>query len=188
MRIEEAILDHIVFNAPNAKFFKVNSGPAGLFLVPDDEAYVSEPGGSGTGWIATAGEFYQKGGEWHFFRTKRKYKSEGDFSLSGQKKITDAANNEKPFADYKSLDYEFELYKSNESGAITDADAIEKVKADESGAFSFTSLKLTQVEVPEGQRKTFYYIIKEVVPTQDNLLGVIYNAKDVHVRVLSDEF
>ena len=187
LRIEEAILDHIVFNAPNAKFFKVNSGPAGLFLVPDDEAYVSEPGGSGTGWIATAGEFYQKGGEWHFFRTKRKYKSEGDFSLSGQKKITDAANNEKPFADYKSLDYEFELYKSNESGAITDADAIEKVKADESGAFSFTSLKLTQVEVPEGQRKTFYYIIKEVVPTQDNLLGVIYNAKDVHVRVVAQD-
>ncbi|MBR2663518.1 MAG: Cna B-type domain-containing protein, partial [Clostridia bacterium] len=71
--VENDILNHIVFNAYEATDLKVNSGPAGIFLAPNRNAYVHENSGSGTGWIATGGTFDQVSSEWHFFRTQRRY-------------------------------------------------------------------------------------------------------------------
>ena len=74
--VENDILNHIVFNAFEARTLEVSSGPAGLFLAPKANAKVVENSGSGTGWIATAGTFDQVSSEWHFFRTQRRYSRE----------------------------------------------------------------------------------------------------------------
>lgn len=166
-RIEEAILNHIVFNAPDASVFEVNSGPAGLFLAPKDGVKVSEPSGSGTGWIATAGEFHQKGGEWHFFRTQRKYKAKGDLTLKAQKKLTDASGN---VIEYEDKGFEFELYEADDQfNPAKDAEgnvkpALDTETADADGFVEFEKLKYDHTKVPAGQTRAFYYVIKEVIP------------------------
>ena len=120
--LEKYILNHIVYNAYDATYLDLSSGPAGLFLAPN--AFVYESTGSGTGWVATGGEFHQKGGEWHFFRTQRKYKSKGDFSLSGQKKIMDGTT-AKDYSEFSSMTFTFDLFECEEEEDGTIAEGTE---------------------------------------------------------------
>ncbi|MBQ9329359.1 MAG: hypothetical protein IJ225_12610, partial [Solobacterium sp.] len=182
--VEEYILNHIVFNAYEASKVNFTSGPAGLFLAPN--AYVEEISGSGTGWVATGNTFKQTSSEWHFFRTQRKYRGKGDFTLSGKKKIVEGTE-AKDYSEFSSMKFEFELYKVDQKTGEKTGDAIEKTKADSKGDFSFTTLKFTETDVPKGQTKTFYYVIKEVVPEGGKSGNVSYNAAPVYVRVVAED-
>ena len=178
-RIEEAILNHIVFNAYNATKLELFSGPAGLFLAPRDGVEVKQDSGSGTGWIATAGDFYQNGGEWHFFRTQRRYKAEGDFTLRGIKKLS--GDN-----DLGDKQFEFTLYKIAEGVGdditqINPPVEIETAKsAKNTGQFDFKTIKYTQNEVPKGTYKDYYY---RIVEKEGSYTDVNYDADPVTIRV-----
>ena len=184
--VENHILNHIVINAYEATNVTFTDGPAGLFLAPN--ANFEEVNGSGTGWVATGKKFTQTGAEWHFFRTQRKYKTNGDFKLSGEKKIVNTNDEEQNYSEFSSLTFEFELYECDENGSVEEgAKALDTVTADSEGKFSFNKLKYTQAEVPQGTTQTFYYVIKEVKPTTTNDKGVDYNAGDVYVKVVATD-
>jgi len=181
--VEDHILNHIVFNAYEAESVEFVSGPAGLFLAPN--ATFKENSGSGTGWVATGQTFIQHSSEWHFFRTQRKYKAKGDFSLSGQKKIVEDGT-EKEYSEFSSMTFTFDLYSCNENGTIADdAEPLETVTADSNGGFAFSKLKYTQVEVPKGETRTFFYVVKEQDHEPEH--GVTYDAPDVLVRVVASD-
>ena len=83
--VEDHVLNHIVFNMYQATHVQLESGPAGLFLVPKSNAVIDKSGGSPTGWMATGGKFEQNDGEWHFFRTQRRYS--GNSTTQGANKM-----------------------------------------------------------------------------------------------------
>ena len=178
--VENYILNHIVLNAYEATSVKFKDGPAGLFLAPN--ANFEEVNGSGTGWVATGKKFLQTGSEWHFFRTQRKYKAEGDLSLSGAKNIMKADGTPMDYSEFSSLTFTFDLFASDENGTIAEgATALYTVTADSSGKFAFNKLHYTQAEVPADTTKTFYYVIQE--QKCDKTDGVSYNAAPVLVKV-----
>ena len=177
--VENYILNHIVINAYEATSVKFTNGPAGLFLAPN--ADFEEVNGSGTGWVATGKKFTQTGAEWHFFRTQRKYKAEGDFTLSGTKRIKQGET-VKDLSEFSNLTFTFEVYECNENGDIAQGTkAIETVTADKTtGVFEFSKFKL---EVPDKATETHYYVIKEKVEASQD--GVTYDAKPVYVKVVA---
>ena len=184
--VEKYILNHIVINAYEASSVTFKSGPAGLFLAP--KANVEEVNGSGTGWVATGMKFTQTGSEWHFFRTQRKYKANGDIKLSGKKKVVDSNGTEKDYSKFSSLTFKFELYECDENGnAEEGAKALDTATAGSDGTFSFNKLKYSQAQVPLGTTKTFYYVIREDKTATDNDKGVIYDAADVYVKVVATD-
>ena len=190
--VENHILNHIVFNAYEAENVTFTDGPAGLFLAPN--ANFEEVNGSGTGWVATGKKFTQTGAEWHFFRTQRKYKADGDFSLSGNKQIMEG-NEQKSYSEFSSMTFTFELYRCDEHGNLCNEDgtpnptakALDTVTADKDGKFEFKKLKYNQTDVPEGETKTFYYVIKEVVPEGGKIDGVNYDAPPVYIKVVAED-
>ena len=182
--VENYILNHVVFNAYEARNVKFSNGPAGLFLAPN--ADFEEVNGSGTGWVATGQKFTQTSAEWHFFRTQRKYKSQGDFSLSGTKKILKNGA-EANYSEFSSLTFTFDLFACDENGTVAEnAMPLDTVTADSSGNFDFSKLSYTQADVPEGQ-STFYYVIREQVPEGGKAGGVSYDATPVIVKVVATD-
>ena len=180
--VENHILNHIVINAYEATSVTFTNGPAGLFLAPN--ANFEEVNGSGTGWVATGKKFTQTGAEWHFFRTQRRYKAEGDFSLNGQKKIVDTKGNVQDYSEFKSMEFSFDLFACDASGNVAEgATPIETATAGGDGTFKFSTINYTQTDVPQGTSKTFYYVIKEKKPSGTNNSSVNYNAPDVYVKV-----
>ena len=99
--IENDILNHVVFNAFEATTLVIDSGPSGLFLAPY-ASKAKQAGGSGCGWVAVGGEFYQGQGEWHFFRTQRHYEREdttAHFTASKFMNRMDSGEYQKPTKD-----------------------------------------------------------------------------------------
>ncbi|MBQ8069184.1 MAG: hypothetical protein IJ201_12665, partial [Solobacterium sp.] len=180
--VENYILNHIVFNAYEAKKVDFKNGPAGLFLAPD--ADFEEINGSGTGWVATGKKFTQTSAEWHFFRTQRKYKAEGDFTLRGAKKLRNSDGTE---AELGSKVFEFSLYEV-ENPWTKKGDAIETVLSDSKGNVDFKTIKYTETDVPKGTTKNFYYLIEETVPAAGSPLyydDVAYTAAPVKIKVVA---
>ena len=183
--VENYILNHVVFNAYEARNVKFSNGPAGLFLAPN--ADFEEVNGSGTGWVATGQKFTQTSAEWHFFRTQRKYKSQGDFSLSGTKKILKNGA-EANYSEFSSLTFTFDLFACDENGTVAEnAMPLDTVTADSSGNFDFSKLSYTQADVSEGQSSTFHYVIRERVPEGGKAGGVSYDAAPVIVKVVATD-
>ena len=142
-KVENYILNHVVINAYEAETVNFYSGPAGLFLAPN--ANFEEKNGSGTGWVATGKKFLQTESEWHFFRTQRRYKAQGDFSLNGQKKIVDTKGNEQDYTEFKSMEFSFDLFQCDEDGNVAEGAApIETKVIFNAPAFSlFAATKLS---------------------------------------------
>ncbi len=181
-KVDEIIFDHISFNAYQAKTLDLNNASA-LFLAPEAETVTQS---NGAGWILAKGTV-DSHAEWHFYRHSRHYKSKGDFSLSGQKKIMEG-DAEKEYSEFSSMTFTFELYACDESGTIApDANAIETVTANSTGEFKFNSLKFSHNDVPEGETRTFYYVIKEQVPEGGKVDGVKYDADPVRVKVVATD-
>ena len=181
-RVDEVIMEHITFNAYEASALDIDNC-SGLFLAPHANRVTQS---NGAGWIATGGTV-ESHAEWHFYRHQRRYKAKGDFSLSGRKKIMEGTT-EKDYSEFSSMTFTFDLFECGADGKIAEgAKALETVTADSQGNFAFSKLKYTQEDVPEGQSKTFYYVVKEEVPTGDNDKGVNYDAAPVYVRVVATD-
>ena len=182
-KVDTIIFDHISFNAYQAKTLDLNNASA-LFLAPKAERVTQS---NGAGWILAKGTV-DSGSEWHFYRRARHYKTKGDFSLSGKKKIIDGTT-EKDYSEFSSMTFTFEAYKCDENGNIPlDAKALESTTAGSDGSFKLSSaFKYTQAEVPEGQTKTFYYVIKEQVPEGGRVGNVKYDAAPVYVKVVATD-
>ena len=61
--VEKYILNHIVFNAPNASSLSIDTA-AGIFLAPN--ATVNQNNGAGAGWVVTKKDFNSTA-EWHYY-------------------------------------------------------------------------------------------------------------------------
>ena len=189
-KVDEIIFDHISFNAYQAKTLDLNNASA-LFLAPEAETVTQS---NGAGWILAKGTV-DSHAEWHFYRQSRNYKSKGDFSLSGQKKIMDGTT-AKDYSEFSSMTFTFDLYEcKEENGTITqNAEPYETVTADSEGKFAFSKLKYTQDDFKEitpdedGKRtRSFYYVIKEQVPEGGKDNGVKYDADPVYVKVVATD-
>ena len=73
----------------------------------------------------------------------------------------------------KANDFTFDLYETNENFVI-DGDAIQSVKNDENGAFTFKAEDLTEA-------KTYYYVVKE--NSQNPIGGVVYDSTLYYITV-----
>ena len=99
---------------------------------------------------------------------------------------------EKEYSDFKSMTFTFDLYACNKDGVIDqDAEAIDTVTASNKEEamvkFSFSKLSYSHTDVPKGQTRTFYYLIKERVPEGGKAGDVNYDAKPVHVEVVATD-
>ena len=193
-KIDQMIFEHITFNAPNASTVKLTDW-SGLLLAPNADIQQKNSGG----WLLTnqtvqSGSGSGEGAEFHFYRHERHYKSKGDFTLSGQKRIMEGETS-KNYSDFASMKFEFELYECNENGDVAaGAKAIEKVAASSTdGKFSFNKLKYTEADFngveqgANGERiKPFYYVIQEV-SSGGKSGSVNYDAAPVYVKVVATD-
>ena len=180
--VDDVILEHITFNAYEASGLETHNASA-LFLAPNAAKVTQE---NGAGWIATGGTVESKT-EWHFYRHQRRYKSQGDFSLSGTKKILKNGA-DADYSEFSSLTFTFDLFACDENGTVAEnAMPLDTVTADSSGNFDFSKLSYTQAVVPEGQSSTFYYVIRERVPEGGKAGGVSYDAAPVIVKVVATD-
>ena len=181
--VDSIIFDHISFNAYQAKTLHLNNTCA-LFLAPLADRVTQS---NGAGWILAKGTVDSEA-EWHFYRHNRHYTAKGDFELAGQKKIVDKNKQEQDYSKFSSMTFSFELYKCNEQGKVAEgAKPVQTLTAGKDGKFKFNKLKYTHTDVPQGATKDFYYVIKEVIPKEDNDKGVTYDADDVYIKVKASD-
>ena len=180
-RVDEVILEHITFNAYEASALDIDNASA-LFLAPEADKVTQS---NGAGWIATGGTV-ESHAEWHFYRHTRSYRAKGDFTLSGQKRIVENGT-PKDYSDFSSMTFTFELYETDNTGAVsTDAQPLETATADSAGQFMFSkSLRYTDSDIPEGQSRTYYYVIRETAHDREH--GVTYDAAPVYVKVVASD-
>ena len=195
-RVDEVILSHITFNVVNAPRVHLDNASA-LFLLPEAERVTQS---NGAGWILTKGTI-DSHAEWHFYRHARSYQAKGDFTLESQKKLVDGYNSELPF---ENKNFKFEMYTSDETGSVQGTLVETALANGTTGLINFHSVKYTDSEVPVGETREFYYLIKEVIPdsavnsegirydeatdeqkasgifTKD---GIVYNAAPILVKV-----
>lgn len=74
----------------------------------------------------------------------------------------------------KANDFIFDLYKANENFVI-DGDALQSVKNDENGAFTFAAENLTEA-------KNYYFVVKE--NSRNPIGGVVYDNTLYHITVI----
>ena len=82
--VERYILNHIVFNAPNASSLSIDTA-AGIFLAPN--ATVNQNNGAGAGWVVTKKDFNSTA-EWHYYFKERHYHANSEKEINISKNFT----------------------------------------------------------------------------------------------------
>ena len=195
-RVDDVIFSHIFFNVVNATHVHLDNASA-LFLLPEATRVTQS---NGAGWILAKGTV-DSHAEWHFYRHTRSYKAKGDFVLGSRKNLVDGYNNNIP---YENKNFKFEIYNSDETGTILSTLIETSLANGTTGLINFQSIKYTDAEVPMNETRTFYYLIKEVIP--DNAVnangvqykdataeqkasdiftkdGILYNAEPILVKI-----
>ena len=180
--VEDYILNHITFNAYEASYVEFTNGPAGLFLAPN--ADFEETSGSGTGWVATGKTFTQTSSEWHFFRTQRRYKIDGEVEVE---KIFGGTNwgdadtfNFSITAKGKKDRAEDELDVSSETVAaipmpVNTTISIGKNSPDNPASFGSITYEHAGI---------YIYEVKEIIPAEkDKIPGVTYDNSIYTVKI-----
>ena len=174
-KVDRIIFDHISFNAYEAETLDLHNASA-LFLAPLADRVTQE---NGAGWILAKGTV-DSTSEWHFYRHTRHYHAKGDFTLKAIKKILSGGQQTAPGDDRT---FTFDLYERDNNDQPT-GKRIERVTSKKDGSLEFSKIKYTEVQVPQGETRSFHYIIKEVIPSDDEKLpGINYTAEDILVDV-----
>lgn len=162
--VDEYICQKVIWNFREAKKVTLDT-VAGAFLVPDDNAVVTNKGGASCGWIATGG-MVNGDAEWHYiYKNRSKHLNtdkNGQMHFAIFKRFTDSFENgfaEQKLKNVTSIliqpeEYTLEFYEADSNYNTTGSPTL--VKNDDDSKITFPVLTFT-----DKGSGTYYYVIKE---------------------------
>ncbi|SMC48009.1 Cna B-type domain-containing protein, partial [Aristaeella lactis] len=185
--VEKYILNHIVFNAPNASSLSIDTA-AGIFLAPN--ATVNQNNGAGAGWVMTKKGFNSTA-EWHYYFKERHYhaNSEKEVNISkaftyqdGTKLPPDVANKQFTFRMDEVDGNTFQIKNGNNTyRATVIGKAGETIKFPKFNVSNKDFRCKENGEIEGNNQKIYkYYVIQEVA---DSDAEIVTDAKKIYVKL-----